>query len=134
MEVVLKRTEGYGLTADVEVDGQPLVVVDRVSRADCAAAPGPVDDPRFEVVALEFLSWERAFEDNAGREKKLHHQWGWRYLGFGELVSVEPDAVAIDLGVLTLRLRFEGADPDWLGQYVAIPIERVVLSRGGGVA
>ena len=132
MEVVLKRTEGYGLTADIEVDRQALVVVDRLSTSDSAVAPGPIDRPHFEVVALEFESWERAFEDNAAHEKRLHHLWGWRYLGFGELVSIEADAVAIDLGVMTLRLRFEGADPDWLGEYVAIPIERVVLSREGG--
>ena len=132
MKVVLKRTEGYGLTADIEVDGQPVAVVDRVSAPDCALEPGPIAHPHFEVVALEFRSWERAFEDNAAREKKLHHQWGWRYLGFGELVSIEPDAVAVDLGVLTLRLRFDGADPAWLGEYVAVPIERIVLSRARG--
>lgn len=132
MEVLLKRTEGYGLMADIEVDGQSLVVVDRVSRADCAAEPGPIERPHFEVIALEFQSWERAFEDNAAHEKKLHHQWGWRYLGFGEIVSIEPEVVTIDLGVLTLRLRFEGAAADWRGEYVAIPIERVVLSRTGG--
>ena len=131
MKVVLKRTEGYGQTADIEVDGQALAVVDRVSRSDRAAAPGPIDDPLFEVVALEFRSWERAFEDNVAREKKLLHQWGWRYLGFGEIVSIEPDELSVDLGVLTLKLRFEGADPGWLGEYVAISIERIVLSRGG---
>ena len=127
MKVVLERTEGYGLTADVEVDGQALAVVDRVSTADRAVDPGPIADPRFEVVTLEFRSWERAFEDNADGEKKLEHQWGWRYLGFGQIVSIEPQAVAIDLGLLTLELRFEGADPSWLGAYVAIPIERMML-------
>ncbi len=131
MKVVLKRTEGYALTAEIEVDGQPLSVVDRVSTSDCDAETGPVEDPHFEVVTLEFRSWERAFEDNAANEKRLHHQWGWRYLGFGQIVSIEPDAVAIDLGVLSLSLRFEGADPGWLGEYVAIPIERIALSREG---
>jgi hypothetical protein len=131
MKVVLKHTEGYGQTADIEVDGQPLAVVDRVSSSNRAAEPGPIEDPQFEVVTLEFRSWERAFEDNVASEKRLHHQWGWRYLGFGEIVSIEADAVSVDLGVLTLKLRFEGADPGWLGEYVAIPIERIALSRGG---
>ena len=131
MNVVLQHTEGYGLTAEIEVDGQPLVVVDRVSTADRPVDPGPIVDPGFEVVTLEFRSWERAFEDNAGGEKKLHHQWGWRYLGFGQIVSIEPDRVEVDLGLLTLQLRFENADPDWLGEYVAIPIERMILSGEG---
>ena len=129
MKVELVRTEGYGQTAEIEVDGQPLSVVDRVSQSNRPAESGLIEDAAFEVVALEFRSWERAFEDNIASEKKLHHQWGWRYLGFGEIVGVEPDAVRIDLGLLTLSLRFEGADPDWLGEYVAVPIERIVLSR-----
>jgi hypothetical protein len=132
VKVVLTRTEGYGLTADIEVNGQQLVVVDRVSASDREADPGPVSDPRFEVVTLALRSWERAFEDNAAREKKLLHQRGWRYLGFGEIASVEPGAVTVDLGVLVLELQFEDPEPDWAGEFIAIPIERIALWSGGG--
>ena len=131
MKVVLIRTEGYGLTADIEVDGQQLVVVDRVSASDRAVDCGPVSDPRFEVVTLALRSWERAFEDNVEREKKLLHQRGWRYLGFGEIVSVGPAAVTVDLGVLVLELHFEDAELDWVGEFIAIPIERIALWSGG---
>jgi len=131
VKVVLTRSEGYGLTAEIEVDGQPLVVVDRVSASDREADPGPVSEPRFEVVTLALRSWERAFEDNLACEKKLLHQRGWRYLGFGEIVSLEPGSVRVDLGVVTLALQFEDPDPDWLGEFIAIPIERIALWSGG---
>ena len=45
MNVELVRTEGYGLEAEIELDGARLQVMDGVSTAEQAAAPGPVSDP-----------------------------------------------------------------------------------------
>jgi hypothetical protein len=132
VNVVLLRTEGYGLTAEISVDGSPLTVVDGISRVDAPAAPGPVADPRFDVVFVAPERWQRAVAANPARERRLEHRWGWRYLGFGRVVSLDP--VRLDLGVLELELALPPDDARRIGDHVAIAIDRIRLgcaaSRG----
>jgi len=127
VNVALIKTEGYGLEAEVEVDGHRLRVMDGISTVERAAAPGPVINPKFDVVMVEPGSWERASSANPDREKKLEHQWGWRYLGYGQILAIDP--VRTDLGVLVLELDFCADDPRLIGDYVALAIDRIRISR-----
>jgi len=126
VNVELVRTEGYGLEAEIELDGARLQVMDGVSTAEQAAAPGPVSDPKFDVVMVEPGSWEQAAAANPGREKRLEHQWGWRYVGYGQVLATDP--VRVDLGILVLELDFPADDPGREGDYVALAIDRIRLS------
>jgi hypothetical protein len=127
MNVVLIETHGYALEAEIEVNGVRLTVMDRISTVERAAEPGPVADPSFDVVIREPRSWEQAFSGNPDREKKLERQWGWRYLGYGPILAVDP--VRVDLGVLVLALDFSVEGPRRAGEWVAIAIDRIVLSH-----
>jgi hypothetical protein len=129
VDVVLMKTEGRALEAEIEVDGQRLTVMDGISAVEREAAPGPVPEAKFDVIVVEPRSWGKTFSENPGREKKLEHRWGWRYLGYGEIIAIDP--VRVDLGVLVLELDFRTDDPGRLGEWVAIAIDRIRLSRAG---
>jgi hypothetical protein len=126
MNAELIRTEGFGLGAEIELAGVRLHVMDGVSTAEQAAAPGPVADPKFDVVMVEPGSWEQASAANPEREKRLEHQWGWRYIGYGQILATDP--VRVDLGILVLELDFSADDPQRKGDYVALAIDRIRLS------
>jgi hypothetical protein len=125
VDVVLIATEGRAGEAEIAVDGQHLFVVDGVSTVEQTAEPGPVGGARFEVILVEPGSWEQAVSGNPGREKKLEHQWGWRYLGYGRIIAIDP--VRIDLGVLVLGLDLPVDTPERLGEYAVIAIDRIRL-------
>ena len=127
VEVVLIETEGRARSAEIEVDGQRLVVEDGVSSAERAADPGPIGDARFQVILGEPASWERAVSKNPAREQKLERLQGWRYRGYGEIVAIDP--VRIDLCVLALQLDLATDTPDRVGQYAVIEIDRIRVFR-----
>lgn len=127
MEVVLIGSEGRGGEAVIEVDGRRLTVVDGISAVDSPAAPGPVDAAAFEAVIVEPESWERAIAANPARRRELEPGFGWRYRGYGEIVSVDP--VRADLGPLVLELAWSPDTPERLGAFVAVEIDRISLRR-----
>jgi len=127
LDVVLIRTEGRAGEAEIEVDGHALTVVDGISAVAAPAAPGPVADPIFEAVVVEPDSWERAIAANPDRHKRLEPRWGWRYRGYGEIVSLDP--LRADLGPLVLELGLRADTPERLGAWVALEIDRITLRR-----
>jgi hypothetical protein len=128
MDVVLVETEGRGLSATIEVDGHPLRVVDAVSAADSAAAPGPIARARFDVVINDSQSSiSPAVASDAPQEKKLEHVRGYRYLGVGQIVSIDP--VCADLGLLTLELPLGAPADVSVGDRLEVAIDRIKLSR-----
>lgn len=126
MRVVLIETEGRGGIAEIEVDSQRLKVVDQFSPADRPRRPGPVADARFQVVAPEPASWERAFARNPDNETRIEPLFGWRHLGFGRIVAIDP--IRLDLGSLMLELDLRATDPGYVGRFATIEIDRIVLS------
>lgn len=127
MNVALLRTEGYGRAAEIEVDGSRLTVVDGISRAEAPASPGPIENPKFDVVFVVPGSWRRAIEANPDGERKLEPQWGWRYLGFGRVVALDP--VRLDFGALVLELSLPPAEDRKVGDSVCLAIDRIRLAR-----
>lgn len=126
MRVVLIETEGRGGIAEIEVDAQRLKVVDQFSPADRPRKPGPIANPRFRVIAPEPASWERAFARNPGNETRIEPLFGWRHLGFGRIVAIDP--IRLDLGSLMLELDLRATDPGYVGRFATIEIDRIVLS------
>lgn len=127
MNVVLIETEGYGGDAVVEVNGQRLTVRDALSTLDRPARPGPVPDARFEAVTADPRVTKRVLGENPERIEALEHRWGWRYLGRGRIVSLAP--LRIGLGVLDLELDAQPNEHRALGDYVAIEIDRISVTR-----
>jgi hypothetical protein len=127
MEIALLKTEGRGLVAEISVDGHPLRVADALSSPTQPAAPGPVTGARLDLVVNDALSWERAPAPNLRREKKLVQQWGWRYLGYGQVISTQP--VRVDLGIVTLTLDLAVGRSVSAGEFIAIAIDRITLSQ-----
>ena len=129
MHVVLIETEGRGGIAVIKADGQRLKVVDQFSPADRPRKPGAVADPHFHVVTCEPASWERAFARNPGNETRIEPLIGWRHLGFGRIVAIDP--IRLDLGVLMLELDLPAIDPGYAGRFATVEIDRIVLSTKG---
>jgi hypothetical protein len=127
VKVVLLRTEGYGRAAEIELDGARLTVVDGISSEAAPAPPGPVEDAKFDVVFVAPASWRRAVAANPDAERKLEPRWGWRYLGFGRVVALDP--VRLDLGVLELELPLPPDEDRRVGDGVAVAIDRIRLTR-----
>ena len=127
MDVTLITTEGRARSAEIEVAGHRLTVVDHISPVGQPSEPGPVANARFEAVTRELLPAERALAGSPSGEKELHHQWGWRYLGRGEIVSLAP--VRADLGILILELDQTASESRRIGDMVTIPIDRIILTR-----
>ena len=128
MRVKLIETEGRGGAALIEFEDQRLRVVDRLSRADQPAAPGPVQGARLEVVVNPHLTGRAAAGASAGAGLEADH--GWRYRATGEIVSTQP--LTADLG--GLRLALERSDTeDWaIGERVSLAIDRIVLTGEEG--
>jgi hypothetical protein len=122
VDVVVIRTEGRAGEAEVEIDGHRLTVVDAFSRVGEPEQPGPMANPKLEVVTIAPLS-----ETHPGpaRAKRLERQWGWRYLGHGEIISTRP--IRADLGALTLELPDD--EQVRVGDGAVIAIDRIILSR-----
>ena len=123
MKVSLLRTEGYGLEAEIDVDGFGLRVMDAISESDRPAAPGPIEAPIFHAIVVAPDSWARAVAGNPQCEKRLEGLWGWRYRGFAEITSVDP--LCADLGVLVLELNLPPDPARRRGDFVALAIDRI---------
>jgi hypothetical protein len=124
VEVVLLKTEGRAGVAEVEIAGCRLSVVDQVSRADVPALPGPVSNPRLEVVTIDRLTARMA--GDRAPEERLVHERGWRYRACGEVISIDPPQV--DLGPFSVNLDLPVGE-DWaIGDLAAIAIDRIILS------
>jgi hypothetical protein len=127
MRVALLRTEGYGLEAEIDVDGCRLRVMDAISPIEEPAAPGPVRDPIFTAVVVAPDSWTRAVSENPECEKRLEPSWGWRHRGYCEIVSLDP--LRADLGVLVLELDLPPDTARKRGDFVALAIDRIRIAR-----
>ena len=135
--VNLVRTEGWGLEAEVILEGQKLTVMDTFSPASQPAPPGQLENVQF--VANEFTpqTWEEIFSGNPHRLKTLKQARGWRYEGYGEVIGVNP--MRIDFGILTLQAGPHTHDERCVGEFVRLWIDRLdlyadLVGGGGGPA
>lgn len=123
MRVTLIETEGRGGAAEIELDDRRLRVVDGISPADRPAAPGPVANPKLEVVVNPRLT-ERAPADPTP-PNGLEPGHGWRYRAHAEIVSTQP--LRADLGPLHLELEDTGSETWEVGDRVTLAIDRIVI-------
>jgi len=125
VRVTLLATEGRGGTAEIELDGRRLRVVDGISAADRPESPGPVANPKLEVV-VDLHRTGPAPPASTGR-MGLEPDHGWRYHAHGQIVSTSP--LRADLGPLCLDLD-PAAPEDWaVGDRISVAIDRIVLTR-----
>ena len=123
----LIQTKGRGLEAEVEVEGQRLVVVDALSPVEKALSPGEVGEAALEVIAIEAIT--RRIGEPVGKPLGFERDHGWRYRAIGEIVSTEP--LVVDFGALRVELGFAPRD-DWRpGERLAIAVDRIRLVGQG---
>jgi len=127
VKVVLVETEGPGGNATVEVDGRRLTVRDAFSAVDRPARPGPIDAARFDAVVVERRGAGPELGANPDRLTGLQHRWGWRYLGSGRIVGLDP--LCVDLGILVLELPDVAGSDHSIGDFVSVAIDRISLAR-----
>jgi SAM-dependent methyltransferase len=125
MNAVLVRTEGFALAADVEIDDHRLVVMDQFSPPGERAAAGPLQKARLSADEFDPLSWEEMSAGNPERRKRLVHLTGWSYLGYGQVVQVNP--MVVDFGIARLEIGPHTRDERWIGEFVKIKIDRLSL-------
>jgi hypothetical protein len=124
VRVNLIETEGRGRAAEIELDGQPLCVVDGISPADRPVSPGAVSNPKLEVMVNPHLTGRAAPEASAVTGFEADH--GWRYRAHGEIVSLQP--LRADLGLLCLEIDRADAE-DWsVGDRITVAIDRIILT------
>lgn len=126
MKVLLLRTEGYGLEAEIEVDGCRLRVMDAISTPGRPTPPGPIPAAVFTAVVVAPASWNRAISENPECEKRLEPLWGWRHRGYGEITSLDP--LRADLGTLVLELNLPPDPVRQCGDFVALAIDRIRIA------
>jgi len=123
--VTLIETEGRGGAAEIEIDEQRLRVVDGFSPTDRPASPGPVANPKLEVVVNPHGT--RRVPPAAICRKGLEADHGWRYRAYGEIISTRP--LRADLGPLRLELDLADTQAWAVGDRVSLAIDRIVLTR-----
>jgi hypothetical protein len=128
VRVTLIETEGRGGAAEIELDEQRLRVVDGISPADRPASPGPVANPKLEVVVNPHLTGRAPPASTARKGLEADH--GWRYRAHGEIVSTRP--LRADLGLLRLELDRADAEAWAVGDRVSVAIDRIILTRERG--
>lgn len=122
----MEHTEGLGRLAEVWVDGTLLSVCDGVSRADRPTGPGVMEGVRLQYVSQQGVSLARAAGENRGKKKYLDPVRQWTYVGYGQVVSIMP--VVVDFGLLRMEDANWTTDESLLGQYVAVPIDRLEIA------
>ncbi len=125
MRVILIETEGRGGAAEIELGDQRLRVVDAISSADWALAPGPIAGAKLDVIVIPHLT--RRDPSGSALPKGLEPDHGWRYRAQGEIVSTRP--LLADLGPLRLELERVGGEAWAVGDAVSVAIDRILLTR-----
>jgi hypothetical protein len=125
MEVELIHTQGMGLKAEVVLNGQKLVVMDSFSPPLAPMAPGNLKSPQFSANEFSDQSWEDMFSGNPDCAKRLEHIDGWKYIGYGEIVSLNP--TILDLGGIQLEAGPNTHDQRCIGEYIMVIIDRLDL-------
>ncbi len=123
----LIHTRGRGHDAEVEVEGQRLVVVDTVSPVEKALSPGELRKATLEIVAMEAIT--KRVDKSVEKPLGFERDHGWRYRAIGEIVSTEP--LVLDFGALRVELGFAPRH-DWRpGERLEVAIDRIRLVGQG---
>lgn len=134
MSVKIIKTEGYGLLAEVEVNGRHLNVMDNFSvlsgerqRPEVLAGQ-VIQDSQVEFDFLEDdapWTWEEMFSGNPKHKKRLvlRHIDEWAYDAYGELLSINP--VVVDFGAIQLDIGDFTHDPQCVGEWVLVKVARI---------
>ena len=126
MNALLIQTEGFALAAEVEINGHRLIVMDQFSPPGGKRGAGVLQDVRLSADEFAPLTWEAVFSGNPNAEKRLTHVTGWTYLGYGQVVQVDP--MIVDFGFLQLEVGPRTHDRRCVGEFVKIKIDRLSLS------
>jgi hypothetical protein len=121
----MEQTEGLGRLAEVWVDGTLLEVCDSVSAAEKRCPPGPMESVEFQYVSQQGFSLADAIRENSSRRREIEHLQRWSYIGYGQIKSIMP--VVIDFGILEMIDANWVTDESLVGQFVAVPIDRLEL-------
>ncbi len=136
MSVKIINTEGYGLLAEVEVNGRRLHVMD-----DFSSLPGELCQrrgifpgklmhncqPEFDFLESEEpWTWEDMFLGNPKREKRLVRTGDWAYDAYGTVISIKP--VVVDFGAIQLEIGDFTQDPRCVGEWVLVKIARLDMT------
>lgn len=125
MKLKIFKSEGYGLQAEVEVDGQRLGVMD-----DFSAMPAGVDldyeNPEFSHLGSDSHTWEQMFGGNADHRKELVRTGDWSYDAYGQIVSIAP--VVADFGLFRLTLGDFTHDERCVGEWILEKIQRLDMT------
>jgi hypothetical protein len=121
LSIIFKSTEGDYLEAEIEIDGQPIFVMDEFGGDQIKSG---------SIVSLEIfnsfsddLDWDSVFNANPNRVKKLEHINSWSYFAFCEIISINP--MICDCGVLKLEGPFETNDERCIGEFVGFRVTRL---------
>jgi hypothetical protein len=122
------KTEGPCLEALIEVEGQPLRVMDEFS-VDEGTVPKPGEEIEFEFApsVSRHESWDEIFSGNPDQMIGLENIESWCYHAYGQIVSIGP--VKVNCGLFTVEDVIHTNDPGVVGQYV-----RFTISCLGGYA
>lgn len=120
------RTEGYGLEADITLDGVPLTVMDAFSPPLAPLPPGPIEHARFSANEFSAQTWEEIFSGNPHGERSLKRIRGWSYWGYGLIIAVNP--MVVDFGILQLEAGPRTHDERCVGASVRVLIDRLDLT------
>ena len=121
----LIHTQGRGLEAEVEIEGERLRVQDALSPVEEPRAPGDLEGASLEVEAIEALT--EVMAQPGGDGLGFEPERGWRYRATGEIVSTEP--LVVDFGGLRLELAM-AAQKAWKpGDRLSVAIDRIRLVK-----
>jgi len=123
----MEHTEGLGRLAEVWVEGELLRVCDNLSSAARRHPPGLVGECRFVYTCEAGTDWAEARRLNPGRKQRLEPLQRWSYIGYGRVTAIMP--VVVDFGILTMEDASWTTDESLVGQYVAVPIDRLDITH-----
>lgn len=121
VEAAFVSTEGEHLEAVVEVSGERLHVMDLFGGS--SISPGQRIEIELEAQVWDPGEWDEVFYSNPEKKKALVRLGGWRYLAFGQIVSVNP--VVCDCGLIQADGPIRTHDPRCIGEYVGFKIQRI---------
>jgi len=128
MEISLIETNGYALDAKVEIKGQVFIVMDDISYPGKNHTLGPVRNVEIGYLTVDPYAWNATFSGNPDHLKTLSHSDNWNYLGYGQILTINP--VLIDFGIFTLEYDdLKTNDERCVGEYVVVKIDRLSISK-----